>query len=66
MEEQKYYWMCLLNRYENRFTNSFSTMHPIEITKNSDETIALINWKEITKEEYDMALNSLNNFYHQK
>lgn len=58
MEKQKYYWMCILNRYDNRFTNYYSTMHPISISKNSAETMVVINWKEITKEEYNMALYS--------
>jgi len=53
--EQKYYWVLFnyYNRMNIRKFQCLSDIHPIMVQEKLDEYYFLINWKELTKEEYD-------------
>lgn len=62
MEEQKYYWMS--HEWGSLKVDTVQTEHPFivitQLRKNSDVG-ALLNWKEISKEEYGLFNDILFN-----
>ena len=62
MEEQKYYWM--LHEWRNVKGDTVQTDHPFiaitQLRKNS-RVAALLNWKEISKDDYVLFLDILYN-----
>ena len=56
--EQKYYWVLFL-KINNSIMQKFQCLadiHPIMVQEKLDEHYFLINWKELTKAEYDQFL----------
>jgi hypothetical protein len=63
MKEQKYYWISF--QRETLIVEDVTIQHPfIKITKMRNQNSkygSLLNWKEITKEEYDLFNDILFN-----
>lgn len=52
----KYYWILVeVYSYEGNYTESFvENKHPFSVMKDRSSNDTLLNWKEITKEEYEL------------
>ena len=54
--EQKYYWI-LFSYYRDRELQCLADIHPFIVQNKLKKRYYLINWKELTKEEYDESLH---------
>ena len=56
--EQKYYWVLFSYNYKSimQKLQCLADIHPIKVQEKLDEYYTLMNWKELTKAEYDQFL----------